>query len=141
MKLSDNGTSTVTVDFGTIGKITADTSRYPHAVKQYLMVRGLRKLLSDQGAGFTGTDKELLDAITKVDSRLVQGKFRTNGDRGISAEELADIFRKMAPELTDEQMDERLQAFHPDFATDKKDEAARRKKVRDLAKAYKALQF
>lgn len=136
MKLSDNGKNTVTVDFGKTGKVTADVSTYPDEVKTYLMIRGLRKYLSDQGAGFKGTEKELMTKVAEADKRLRKGDYRTSGERGTTVDQLAAAFKKLAPEATDEAINARVKATHPDFA---KDEKAKKKAAREVASIMKTI--
>lgn len=135
-KITDNGKNQVVVDFGKAGKLTVDVDAYPDTVQQYGKLRGFRKIFSDEGAGFKGTEKELFDKCKKRHAALMKGDFRSGGERGTTVDQLAAAFKKLAPEATDEAINARVKATHPDFA---KDEKAKKKAAREVASIMKTI--
>lgn len=141
MKLSDNGKNTVTVDFGNgVNELHINVDKYPAEVQQYGKLRGFRKFYSDQGAGFEGTPAQLREKCVKAHERLTAGEFRSSGDRGVTEAELADMFRKLAPEATEEAIATRVVQMHPDNTKDEKEKVKRQRKVREIANTVKMLQ-
>lgn len=131
MKYSVNG-NVVTVTYDDGQTADYDVSKFPDNARQYTLMRGATKILSDKGAGFNGGPAELRAVHVKRWEDLNNDILRTATVTTIPTEpQLFDAMKAMAPEATKAAIEARVKAVHPDRTQDTKAKTKRTRKLRE----------
>ena len=110
--------------------VTYSVDDLPDSATEHVLMRGLRKVLSDELAGFTGDAKAAREKCLKKHKDLCAGIIRAPLVGMPTEPQLAKAFRELAPDATEAAIEVRVRELHPDHATDDKDRGKRRTKLK-----------
>lgn len=126
-KMVDDGKSRITQTFDNGNSVTYDLTDLPEVSDRYIRIRGGRKVLSDELAGFEGNADAAEKRCMDKWKQLQKGIVRSPSTAFPTIDQLAGAFHRIAPELGETECQERASQIHPDATKDNAEKTQRRK--------------